>query len=115
MNSLIMRTKMRLCLRKLEKLWLANNDTVSGNAALDLSGTKSKLKVLKALQSAGCVTLSCPDNSNRPYIIRPGEKTFLYTLERSELWVNRIVSFVAGVLTSIAAHYIIQLLHALSS
>lgn len=98
-----------------DMLWLDNNDTASGKAALNLSGTKSKLKVLKALQAAGCITLSCPDNSNRPYIIRPGEKSYLYTLERTELWVNRIISFIAGVLTSIAAHYIIQLLHALPS
>lgn len=114
MNGLIMRIRMRHCLKKLEKVWSDYNDTVIGETALEFSNTKSKLKVLKALQSVGCVVLSCPDNSNRPYVIRAGERASLYSLERSELWLNRIVSFIAGILTSVAAHYIIQLLQSLS-
>lgn len=52
MNGIIMRVKMHFCLRKLEKLWLDNNDTIAGEAAIKFSDTKSKLKVLKALQAA---------------------------------------------------------------
>lgn len=110
MNSLCMRIRMRRCLRKLSKLWIDNNDTVAGNATLEFTNTKAKLEVLKALQSIDCVILSCPDNSNRPYVIRAGENSSIYFLERFELWLNRIVSFIAGILTTVAAHYIIQLL-----
>lgn len=110
MNGIIMRIRMRRCLNDLEKIWLESNDTVIGGAALEFSDTHAKLKVLKALQSAGCVTLSCLDNSSRPYAIRPGEKSSLYVLERSELWLNRIISFIAGILTTMAAHYMIQFL-----
>lgn len=110
MNSIVMRIRMRLCLRKLEKIWFDNNDTAAGEAALEFSRTRSRLKVLKALQAAGCVVLSCHDNSNRPYVIRAGEQSSLYTLERSELWLNRIISFIAGILTTVAANYIIRLL-----
>lgn len=110
MNGIIMRVKMHFCLRKLEKLWLDNNDTIAGEAAIKFSDTRSKLKVLKALQAAGCADLFCADNSNRPYAIRAGENSSIYTLERSELWLNRIISFIAGILTAVMADYIIRLL-----
>lgn len=115
MNGIVMRFKMNLCLRKLEKLWIDNNDTIYGKHAEKFSNTKAKLKVLRALQAVGCVNLSCPDNSNRPYVIRAGERSSLYTLERSELWLNRIIGFIAGILTTVAADYIIRLLQAISS
>ena len=105
-----MRIRMRLCLRKLEKIWYDNNDTVTGEAAREFSNTRTRLKVLKSLQASGCVVLSFHDNSNRPYAIRAGEHSSLYTLERSELWLNRIISFIAGILTTVAADYILQLL-----
>lgn len=110
MNNIIMRIRMQLCLRKLEKIWYNNNDTVTGEAALEFSDTRARLKVLKALQASGCVLLSYHDNSNRPFAIRAGEHSSLYALERSELWLNRIISFIAGVLSTIAANYIIQFL-----
>ena len=115
MSSIIMRIRMHYYLWKLEKIWFKNNDAVIGDAAYKFSDTKGKLKALKALQSAKCVTLSYHDNSNRPYAIRPGESSSLYALERSELWRNRIISFIAGILTTVAAHYIIQLLPLLLS
>ena len=110
MNGLIMRIKMRHCLRKLEEIWYVNNDTVIGNAVQNFTDTKDKLKVLKALQAAGCVTLSYYDNSNRPYAIRSGENSALYTLERSEIWLNRFLGFIAGVLSTVLADLIIRLL-----
>ena len=115
MNGIIMRIRMRICLRALEDIWYGNNDTVAGEAALGFSDTKAKLKVLKSLEAAGCVVLSCHDNSNRPYAIRPGGKSSLYALERSELWLNRIISFIAGILTTVAADYIIRLLQYMPS
>lgn len=110
MNGIIMRVKMHFCLRKLEKLWRDNNDTITGEAAVKFSNTRSKLKVLKALQTVGCADLFCPDNSNRPYAIRAGENSSIYTLERSELWLNRIISFIAGILTAVMADCIIRVL-----
>lgn len=114
MKGIIMRIKMRICLHSLEKLWYENNDFISGQAALKFSSTPSKLKTLKALQSAGCAILYCADNSNRPYAIGEGENSALYIVERSEIWMNRIVGYIAGILTSVAAHYIIQFLQSVS-
>ena len=48
MNGIIMRIRMRICLRALEDIWYDNNDTVAGEAALGFSDTKAKLKVLKS-------------------------------------------------------------------
>lgn len=110
MNGPVMRIKMRYCLHTLEKQWYHNNDFISGEAALKFSDTKSKLKTLKALQAAGCVVLSYADNSNRPFVIREGENSALYVLERSEIWLNRFIGFSAGILTSVIASFIIQFL-----
>ncbi len=113
MNGIIMRIRMRRCLRRLEKIWFDNNDIVVGEAARSFCDTRSKLKVLKALQAVECVTLSFQDNSNRPYAIRPGDRSYIYALERFELWMNRVISFLAGIMTAVAADYIIKLISSL--
>lgn len=114
MNGFILRLKMRRCLHKLEKQWYLNNDFITGESALQFSNTMSKLKTLKALQAAECVSLSYADNSNRPYAISEGAKSSVYVLERHEIWTNRLWGFLAGILTSVAAHYIIQFLQTTS-
>lgn len=113
MFGIFMRIKMRHCLNMLETLWYKNNDCIAGEATIYFSSTKSRLKTLRALDSAQCVSLSYADNSNRPFMICPGERSSLYVLERSELWLNRVISFIAGILTSVAAHYIIEFLRSL--
>ena len=114
MTGLFMRIKMHHCLNKLETLWYENNDCIVGETAMYFSRTKSKLKTLHALHSAECVSLSYADNSSRPFMICPGERSSLYVLERSELWLNRFISFIAGIFTSVAAHYVIEFLKSLS-
>lgn len=110
----ILRLKMRHCLHKLEKQWYLNNDFITGDAALKFSNTKSKLKTLKALQAAECVSLSYADNSNHPYAIREGARSSIYILDRYEIWANRFWGFIAGILTAVASHYIIQFLQTIS-
>ncbi len=112
MIGLIMRIKMHFCLRRLEKLWYENDGFIVGEAALEFSSTKSKLKVLKALESVKCAAFVSADNSSRPIAIREGDRSAIYAVERSELWLNRIAAFFAGILTSVAAHFIIQFLQA---
>ncbi len=46
-------------------------------------------------------------------MICPGEQSSLYVLERSEVWLNRVISFIAGILTTVAAQYIIEFLRSL--
>lgn len=110
----VLRFKMRHCLHMLEKQWYLNNDFIAGNDALKFSDTRSKLKTLKALEAVNCVSLSYADNSNRPYVIREGTKSHIYVLERHEIWANRFWGFIAGILTSVASHYIIRFLQTIS-
>lgn len=114
MNGLIMRIRMRHCLHVLEKQWYLNNDFITGEDALKFSDTMSKLKILKALEAVNCVSLSYADNSNRPYVIREGRESSIYLLTRREIWANRLWGFIAGILTAVASHYIIQLLQTIS-
>ena len=114
MHGLSMRIRMRQCLHMLEKQWYLNNDFITGEAALKFSDTRSKLKVLKALQAVECVSLSYADNSNRPYVIREGAESSIYLLKRREIWTNRLLGFIAGILTSVASYYILQFLQTVS-
>lgn len=113
MFGIFTRIKMHHCLNKLETLWYKCNDCIAGDAAMYFSRSKSSLKTLRALESAQCVSLSYADNSNRPFMICPGEQSSLYVLERSEVWLNRVISFIAGILTTVAAQYIIDFLRSL--
>lgn len=108
MLTLVKRIKMLLTLHKLEKIWYENNDVAYGTDAALFSSTLSRLKILKALEASQCVSLDRTDGSNRPVCIREGKKASIYTLERSEIWMNRIIGFIAGIATAVLTEFIIH-------
>ncbi len=111
MFGIIMRIKMRFCLNKIEKLCF-NDETgvISGNDVNKLCSTPKKLKTLLALEASECIRITWADGYNRPLCIREGKRASLYVLERSEIWFNRFLGFIAGILTTILADFVINLL-----
>ncbi len=111
MFGIIMRIKMRFCLNKIEKQCF-NDETgvISGDDINKLCSTPKKLKVLLALEASECICITWADGYNHPLCIREGKRASLYVLERSEIWLNRFLGFIAGILTTILADLSINLL-----
>lgn len=111
MFGLLMRIKMRLYLSKIEKMcFQQESGIISGDAVLKFCSSPKKLKVLKALEASQCISLIWIDGYKFPACIREGEKSALYTLERSEIWLNRFLGFIAGILTAVFTDILIRLL-----
>lgn len=111
MFGILMRLRMHRCLSKIEKLcFQSDTGVITGDDIAKLCSSPKNLKAIKALEASQYVSLIWIDNHNLPVGIREGEKTTLYALERSEIWLNRFLGFIAGILTSVLADYIIRLL-----
>lgn len=65
-------------------------------------------EILSALQEANCIEIKYADNTIR--FIRRGEKPYLYLVERSELLVNRIISFILGIASTLIVEAAIKIL-----
>ena len=99
---------MRFRMKKLIKV-LKNNDSAEFNR---LIASDKYLDALKALEDAGCVKLvrAWGGEITRTILL---DHHVSYQLSRYEVWANRIGGFIAGVLTSVAAHYLILLIEIL--
>ncbi len=67
-------------------------------------------KAFLALESDGYVRGFYIDSSNVPQHVLLEKKGYLYLLERSEIWINRIVGFICGILTSVIAGHLLNVL-----
>lgn len=77
---------------------------------LSLLQDERYLKAFLALESAGYVRGFYIDSSNIPQHVLLEKKGYLYLLERSEIWINRIVGFTCGILTSVIAGHLLNIL-----
>lgn len=75
----------------------------------DLISSSKYRKALLALESAGCVKLT-KAWGGEIFGICLLDSHAGYQLSRHDVWVNRIFGFVAGIVTAVAAHYIIVLI-----
>lgn len=63
-------------------------------------------RALSALADIGCVKILYTDNKiNSVY---RGKKADTYLMQRSELWFNRIVAYVAGIISSFLVQWLIR-------
>lgn len=98
-----MRFKMYCMMKKLDRF---EDDYLSGDEIAPFIKTAKDRRALRALKAIGAVKLEYADDEICA-IIRH-KVGILYELERSDLWFARIISFVLGVMSSIAVEYVIR-------
>lgn len=99
--GLKLRWQMSYMLRRLQRAWGVGTD-LSNQAIESLCKTDNDIKVLRALENCGCVKLSFPFGHSIPYSIKRGE--------RSELWANRVFSFIIGIASTLIVEAAIRTL-----
>lgn len=106
---MLLRFEMLRTMRFVQDYLLDHPDqlVISGEPLRSVMATRSQRRALDALVSAGCLKTFSSDNEITT--IGLGEKGSLYTLERSELWINRLVSFALGVATPLLIQFILRL------
>lgn len=111
MNGLFLRFRMHHCLKAID-IASDNNELCicNGEALAKLCKNPKNLKAILALSSGGYISIPNIDNSTIPAYIIPEDKLPMYFVERSEIWFNRFLGFVAGVLSTVLADLIIRLL-----
>lgn len=77
---------------------------------LSLLQNEKYRKAFLALESDGYVRGFYIDSSNVPQHVLLEKKGYLYLLERSEIWINRIAGFICGILTSVIARHLLNVL-----
>lgn len=75
---------------------------------LPLLQDKKYLKAFHALEANSYVKGFYIDGCDIPCHVQLATKGHIYLLERSEIWMNRISGFICGVLTSVAAAYLLR-------
>ena len=97
----MIRSKMNKLIRILEK-----EDSDALNSVIH---DKVYLKALDSLEDQGCVKVIRDMNGTIHNVwLQPHYAT--YQLSRCDVWLNRLWGFIAGVVTAVAAHYIIVLI-----
>ena len=94
---------MRSLLKKLNNAYYNNEDLLS------VCNFPSDLKTLVALEQANCISIRKAWGGTIVGIDL-GNSSEIYLVERSEIWVNRIISFIAGVATAVIVPFIVQLI-----
>ena len=102
MKNLILRFRMY---RLLTKMLDAER---SGKTMLSACNLPKDKGILFALQEVNCIEIDYADN--KIWFIRRGEKPYLYLIERSELLVNRIISFILGIASTLIVEAAIRIL-----
>lgn len=97
----MLRCRMNRIIRLLE-----SNKT---SKVMDLISSARYRKAILTLESAGCVKLAKAWGGEIVGICLLDSHAG-YQLSRHDVWVNRLGGFVAGIVTAVAAHYIIVLI-----
>lgn len=109
MNGILMRVKMHHCLKFIEKACDSSElDVCTGDELNKICSNKGNLKAIAALSSGGYITAPCCDGAKKPSYIIANENLPMYFVERSEIWMNRILGFIAGVGTAFLTEFIVR-------
>lgn len=104
---MLLRIRMFLLLKKLTRIFEeTSKDAIEGEAFKNLSLTNKEVRALKALAAQNAVVLDYGYDEICAVGRSDGEITYL--LKRSELWFNRVVSFVLGILTAVIVEWLIR-------
>ena len=83
----------------------------TGQSFKDFCNDKHNIEILLTLQGLNAVRLYCADaigtNPVLPYAVSTTGEEGLLWYENSEKWKNRILGFIAGVLTTVIAQFFI--------
>lgn len=111
MIGFITRCRMHSCIKKLNKLSsISRSDIITGEQFQTVCTSEKMRSALKALENAECIRLFWIDGEYFPVGAVCLNYMPLYLCERSELWLNRIVSFIFGIITSVLGGYLLGLL-----
>lgn len=111
MIGFITRCRMHSCIKKLTKLSYKNHSDIITGEQFQTICTSGKIRdALKALEKEGCINLFWIDGEYFPVGAACLNGMLLYLCVRSELWLNRIVSFICGVMTSVFGGYLLGFL-----
>ena len=105
MFGLTLRARMRQCIKILE----AKEDSIIiGDDLEEMWADPKTRKALKALEAQEYVNIQSADN--RPLYVTMARNGSLYLLTRSEIWKNRIWSFLLGATSTLLAEGAILLI-----
>lgn len=105
MNDLRVRIRMNKLLKKMNN-YFDKQSIVAGPELSKFTSSSLNLRALQALEEAGAIELNYADNEI--YSICPGDHAALYGVERAELWLNRIASYIAGIFSAFAVQWLID-------
>lgn len=95
---MFMRFKMRSALKTIKASGVIASDEIISSFDPD---------VLAALKANNCIDIAYADN--KPYFISYRSEAINYILARSEVWTNRVLGFVFGVISSLIVKFILSL------
>jgi hypothetical protein len=95
---MFMRFKMRSALKTIKTSSVIASDEIISSFDPD---------VLSALEANNCIDIQYADN--RPCCIYYRNEAINYILARSEVWTNRVLGFVLGVISSLIVKFISSL------
>lgn len=111
MIGFVTRCRMHSCIRKLNKLSSKNRSDIITGEQFQTVCTSGKMRnALKAHENEECIRLFWIDGEYFPVGAVCLNGMPLYLCVRSELWLNRIVSFICGVMTSDLGGYLLGFL-----
>ena len=106
MKTILIRLRMNKIMKQLTEAWLYGETVYSGEPFRKLMSDKFNVQALHSLESANCISLIRTGSGITG--CKKGNEAFLYFLTRQEIWFNRIIGFVAGVLTSVSTAWLIS-------
>ena len=106
MIGLIRRYKMNRLLKRFKHAYY-NNDDLMNVCDLD-----NDMETIAALEQYDCIKVRRAMGGH-VYFISLGDRSEIYSIERSELWFNRIVSYIAGIISAIIVPLLISLIKSL--
>ena len=105
MLNCVKRYRMYRVMKRLESDLLFKN-RLTLDECLPFSRTKSDIWILKELDRMQCLNVRFNSSGAVISISLDNSKGSIYTLERSEVWMNRILGFIAGLLTAFATGWV---------
>lgn len=106
MIGLLRRYKMNRLLKRFKHAYYNNDDL------LNVCDLYNDMETIAALEQYDCIKVRRAMGGH-VYSITLGDKSEIYSIERSELWFNRIVSYIAGIISAIIVPLLISLIRSL--
>lgn len=99
------RLKMYRLNAEIQEIFLQRRRRMEEDEVKQLIKTKSDVRAIKALRDEDCCKIKFDADGNVRWLL-PGGKTYIYCIQREELWFNRLVSFALGVISGLLIAYI---------